>query len=287
MDVSIIIPSYNTKALLDRCLTSIFASLRQVDFRYEVIVVDNASTDGTRQLLNSKFTQVHLLCNSFNVGYGKANNQAIKKASGTFILLLNSDIVVQNHAIGSLYRFILKHNDAFVGGKLYNEDGSPQPSCGPFYTLPVVTLMLFARGDRWNLTRYSPRTVKKVDWVSGACLMGRKKIFENVGLFDEGIFMYMEEIDLLYRAHKKGYRVFFHPDATFVHSGAASSEKTRTPVINIYRGLVYFYNKHYGYLALASVRIILRIKALLAIFLGRVSGKKDIVSIYEEALGVV
>lgn len=287
MDVSIIIPSYNTKALLDRCLTSVFASLRQADFRYEVIVVDNASTDGTRQLLKSKFTQVHLLCNSLNVGYGKANNQAIKKASGSFVLLLNSDIVVQNDAISTLYRFILKKKDAFAGGKLYNEDGSPQPSCGPFYSLPVVMLMLFARGDHWNLTRYSPRTVTKVDWVSGACLMSRKKTFEDVGLFDEGIFMYMEEIDLLYRAHKKGYGVFFHPDAAFIHSGAASSEKTRTPVVNIYRGLVYFYQKHYGHLALASVRIILRIKAVLAIFLGHLFGKKDIVSIYEEALRVV
>ena len=287
MELSIIIPSYNTKALLERCLASVYTSLLQAQFNYEVIVVDNASVDGSPKMVSKKFTQVHLLLNKANAGYGKANNQAIKKAKGSYVLLLNSDIVVQNDAIGALYRFLQEKKNAFAGGKLLNIDGSPQPSCGPFYTLPVVVLMLFARGDHWGATRYSPHEITAVDWVSGACLMGKKSAFEDIGLFDENIFMYMEEIDFLYRAKKKGYEVFFQPEATFIHSGAASSGSRRTPVVNIYRGLLYFYQKHYSTLALAAVRFILRVKALVVIALGRMLGRQDITSIYEEALAVV
>ncbi|MBI4066590.1 glycosyltransferase family 2 protein, partial [Candidatus Gottesmanbacteria bacterium] len=127
MDLSLIIPSYNTSALLERCLTSIFTSLKRSEISYEVIVVDNSSDDGSPESVRKKFPQVHLLCNTENVGYGKANNQAIKFAKGDYVLLLNSDIIVQNDAIGALYQFIRDKRKAFAGGKLLNEDGSPQP----------------------------------------------------------------------------------------------------------------------------------------------------------------
>ena len=287
MDLSIIIPSYNTKDLLVRCLDSIFQSLQNVHFSYEVIVVDNASEDGSRDILNKKYTQVIKIFNNNNVGYGKANNQGIHGAKGKCILLLNSDIQVLGSGIESLYQFICAHPRSFAGGKLLNEDGNPQASCGPMYTLPVVAMMLLAQGDTLGITRYSPLAVRQVDWVSGACLIGAKQSFADVGFFDEGIFMYMEEIDLLYRAKKKGYAVFFQPEARFIHTGAASSSKRRTPVVNIYRGLMYFYRKHRGPLAVAAVKLLLMAKALAAIVLGRMIGKRDLVTTYEEALRVV
>lgn len=287
MDLSIIIPNYNTKALLERCLSSIFTSLQGSDISHEVIVVDNASTDGSIELVRKKFLQVQLVCNKSNIGYGKANNQAIKIAKGAYILLLNSDIVVQNDAIGALYRFIKDKKKAFAGGKLFNEDGSPQPSCGPFYTLPVVALMLFAKGDNWGATRVSPNDTRRVDWVSGACLIGVKSAFVNSGLFDEGIFMYMEDIELLYRAREKGYSAFFVPEARFVHTGAASSGDRRTPVVNIYRGLTYFFEEHRSSTARAMLRAMLRAKALAAILLGRMIGKRDLSRTYEEALSIL
>lgn len=287
MDLSIIIPSYNTKDLLVRCLDSIFQSLQNVHFSYEVIVVDNASKDGSRDILNNKYTQVIKIFNNNNAGYGKANNQGIKRAKGTYILLLNSDIQVLGHGIGVLYQFIGEHPKSFAGGKLFNEDGSPQPSCGPMYTLPVVAMMLFGQGDKFGISRYSPLAARQVDWVTGACLIGAKQSFVDVGLFDESIFMYMEEIDLLYRAGKKRYRIFFQPEARFIHSGAASSSKRRTPVVNIYRGLTYFYRKHRGPLAVAAVKLMLLTKALAAIVLGRMIGKQDLTLTYEEALRVV
>lgn len=287
MDLSIIIPSYNTKALLERCLTSTFMSLQGSDISYEVIVVDNASGDGSPDLVRKKFPQVQLVRNKKNIGYGKANNQAIKMTKGEYILLLNSDIVVQNDAIGALYRFIKDKKKAFAGGKLFNEDGPAQPSCGPFYSLPVVALMLFVKGDYWGATRVSPNEERRVDWVSGACLIGQKSAFVQVGLFDEGIFMYMEEIELLYRAREQGYATFFVPEARFIHTGAASSADRRTPVVNIYRGLLYFYQKHRGKLALAALRAMLGAKALAAILVGRMIGRPAVVQTYEEALSIL
>lgn len=287
MDLSIIIPSFNTKALLERGLASMYTSLKNEGLAYEVIVVDNASTDGSQALMRNKFPQVQLVCNKQNAGYGKANNQAIKSAHGKYILLLNSDIVVQNGAIGSLYGFIKDKQKAFAGGKLLNEDGSEQSSCGPFFTLPVVALMLLAKGDYWGATRYSPGQTRQVDWVSGACLIGEKSAFVDVGLFDEEIFMYMEEIELLYRARARGYTTFFYPPARFIHAGAASSGDRRTPVVNIYRGLGYFYKKHRSHLAGAMLRGLLRLKALAAIVLGRMIRKQDLVKIYEEALSIL
>ncbi|MBI5621237.1 glycosyltransferase family 2 protein [Candidatus Gottesmanbacteria bacterium] len=287
MDLSIIIPSFNTSALLERCLTSVFMSLKESKMSFEVIVEDNASTDSSVQIVKKKYPQVHLVRNSSNIGYGKANNHGIHIAKGAYILLLNSDIVVQYDAIEALYRFIKDKEKVFAGGKLLNEDGSAQSSCGPFFTLPRVFLMLFGRGDYWGATRYSPRHTRVVDWVSGACLIGKASSFSAVGLFDEHIFMYMEEIDLLYRAAKHGYRTYVVPQASFVHTGAGSSGSRRTPVVNIFRGLVYFYTKHRSLGEQWVVNMMLRVKALAAIILGRMIGKPMLVQTYEEALRVL
>ncbi len=287
MDLSIIIPSYNTKALLVRCLDSIFQSLKNAHFSYEVIVVDNASEDGTINILNKKYPQVIKILNKSNVGYGKANNQGIRKARGAYILLLNSDIVVLDDAIDALYAFAKATPKAFGGGKLLNEDRSPQASCGPMYWLSIVAIMLFAKGDDLGITRYSPAKTRQVDWVSGACLIGTKHAFVDVGLFDEGIFMYMEEIDLLYRAKQKGYTVQFVANARFVHSGAASSSTRRTPVVNIYRGLLYFYRKHRSIIEQQALIVLLKLKAWIAIVVANITGNRGLAEIYEEAVRMV
>ncbi len=287
MDLSIIIPSFNTSALLDRCLGSIFKSLRGSKMTYEVIVIDNASTDSSVALVKKKYPRVHVVRNATNVGYGKANNQGIRMAKGSYILLLNSDIVVQSDAIEALYRFILQKESVFAGGKLLNEDGSAQSSCGPFFTLPRVFLMRFGKGDYWGATQDSHGLTSVVDWVSGACIIGKASDFHAVGLFDEDIFMYMEEIDFLYRAASRGYRTYFVASASFIHTGAGSSGSRRTPVVNIYRGLLYFYRKHRSTMEQWIVRSMLRLKALAAIIVGRMIGKPGFVSIYEEALRVL
>lgn len=255
--------------------------------RWEILVVDNGSTDGSRELLKKKYTRVTTLFNKDNVGFGKANNQGMKKAKGGFILLLNSDTEAIDDALPRLYEFAKSHPKSFVGGKLLNADGSDQSSCGPAFSLPIVALMLFAKGDTIGITRYSPNTIKHVYWVSGACIIATKKAFADAGFFDEDIFMYMEEIELLARAHKHGYTVMFYPDARFFHVGAASSGSRKTPVLNIYRGLLYFYSRHRSIMDQKVLRVLLALKAHLAVFVGRLSGKASLVSIYEEAIKLV
>lgn len=286
MDLSIIIPSFNTKHLTGRCLRSIIETLKRSKLVYEIIVVDNASRDGSVEMLNTQFAQVIKILNKENVGYGTANNMGLHIAKGKYCLMLNSDIEALNGSLEKLAAFIKEHPKSFVGGKLYNEDGSLQPSCGPRFTPWNVFLMLFAQGDLLNITRYSPDQVKRVAWVSGACLLGERRAFYDVGRFDEGIFMYMDEIEFLERARKKGYAVWFTPDARFIHTGAASSGNKRSPVKNIFRGLMYFYQKHLPqYVPL--LKLMLNTKGRVAVAIGKLLGKQDLVQIYEEGLALV
>ena len=263
-------------------------SLRRLNGTTEIFVVDNISTDGTRDMLRTKYPQVRTILNATNVGFGKANNQGIAAARGTYILLLNSDTIVHDDAIGKLYRFARTKPNALVGAKLINTDGSDQTSCGPFLTLPVVFAALFLKGDRLGLTRWSPRSVRRVDWVSGACIMAPKSVFLDGLLFDEGIFMYMEEIDLLYRAKEKGYSTYFYPEARITHIGSGSSkDRKKGPVLNIYRGLSYFYGKHYGRTQQVILSVLLKLKAAIAWCIGILTGNEYLKSTYGEAFTMV
>jgi len=287
-EVSIIIVSYNTKQLLDDCLASVKKSIKITKTIAEIIVVDNVSVDGTCEMVKKKYPEVHLIVNRENVGFGKGNNQGIRTARGEYIILLNSDTIVQGGAIGRLVEFSKTHQKNFVGPKLYNLDGSPQTSGGPFFTLPVVFAALFLRGDRNGMTRCSPDETRFIDWVSGACIIAPKNLFLDGLLFDEGIFMYMEEIDLLMRARKKGYRTMFYHEAHITHLGSGSStNKRKGPVLNIYRGFLYLYKKHYNRYSVDILRFLLQLKALAAIAIGVVTRNSELKSIYAEAYTLV
>jgi GT2 family glycosyltransferase len=285
MDLTIIIPSFNTKKLLQECLNSIYSSLKEAYLNFEVIVVDNASTDESGKMVSKYFPKVKLIRNKENLGYARANNLAVEKAKGKYILFLNSDIKVLGNAIEKLYNFLSKNIEAEIaGGKLLNSDKSPQPSCGPFYSLPVSFAVLFLRGDKWGLTRYSPSKVKKVDWVSGACLLMRKEVFKKIGRFDESIFMYMDEVEFLYRAGQLGYSTYFYPGAEFIHYGAASSKGKQQPVINIFGGLIYFYRKHKMGYQLFILQLMLLLKSIIGIAAGVILRNKNISEIYKKAI---
>lgn len=288
MDLSIIIVSYNTRKLTEQCLASVIRSLKGSDIRYEIIVVDNVSTDGTREMLKKKFPKVKTILNRQNVGFGRGNNQGIRIASGEYLFLLNTDTVILNDAIGKLLAFGKQHPNAFIGPKLLNPDKTPQSSCGPFFSLPVVFAALFLKGDYIGLTRWSPDRARRVDWISGAAILAPKKLFMSGLLFDEQIFMYMEEVDLLMRARNMGYQTYFYPRAMIVHFGAASStDKKKGPVLNIYRGFLYLYKKHGTPLSLFSVRVMLKAKAVVAWGIGLALGKASLKETYEEAYRLV
>ena len=287
IELSIILLSYNTASLTKNCLESIIKETAEA-INYEIIVFDNASSDETASVIKSlelKHSRVKYIQSNENLGFAKGNNQAVRHAKGKYLLFLNTDTVVLDNAVAKLSKFY-KENEStmhFLGGKLLNKDLTNQPSCGPFYSLPVVFAALFLKGDYWGLTRSSPDNLKKTDWVSGACILTRKDIFFKVGGFDEKIFMYMEEIDLLYRAKKLGFTTYFYPESRFIHFGSASSAVRIHPIIQVYKGLIYFYEKHYSPLSFGILKGMLQLKALLALTVGRLTKNTYLVKTYEHA----
>jgi hypothetical protein len=288
LDLSIVIVSFNTKELTRACLASIYKYLGKSGMSFEVVLVDNVSTDGTREMLTREFPQVVTILNDKNVGFGIANNQGIRKAKGEWVLLLNSDTVILDDSLVAMLAFARAHPNSFVGPKLLNPDYSPQTSCGPFFSLPVVFAVLFLKGDRIGLTRWSPDETRQVDWLSGACILGPRKLFMDGLLFDEKIFMYMEEVDLLYRARMRGHKTYFYHACQIVHLGGGSStNKRKGPVLNIYKGFTYFYRKHYGATQLGLLRGMLKLKALVAWGMGIVFRKQYLKETYAEAYHLV
>jgi len=290
--LTIIIISYNTKKITLQCLKSVFQSLKNSSIKYEIILIDNASTDQSAQaieklkLTNKKLgAKIRLVRNKKNIGFGPANNQAVKIAKGHYLLLLNSDTIVLDNAIEKLYFFYKKNEKKihFLGAKLLNPDYSPQPSCGPMYTLPMLFFHLFLRGDYWGATRSSPNRLKKVDWISGACILTKKEYFEKVGGFDERIFMYMEEIDLLYRAKKQGLNTYFYPGAKFIHLGSQSSGGRTFPILQVYQGLIYFYKKHFSKISFSILIIMLKLKATIGFLIGKITNNQYLIKTYAKA----
>ena len=287
-DISIIIVSYNTKQITVNCLTSIFESLQGTNLDVEVLVIDNDSKDGSVQeikRLQKTHPSIVLLEQKENLGFGKANNLGVSKANSETILLLNSDIIVLNNAIKKLFQFYTKSTFSFVGGKLFNQDETPQASAGIFFTIPAVFAFLFLKGDALGITRSSPDTVTKTDWISGACIMTSKETYESLHGFDEGIFMYMEEVDLLYRARLQGKTTGFCPDAHFIHLGSASSNKTY-PILQVYRGLTYFYKKHYSPFSRFLLQCMLQLKAAVAFAFGVLLNNEYLKKTYAEAFRI-
>lgn len=284
LDLSIIIISYNTKETTLECLRTVTESLKGSPIKYEILVVDNASTDGSLdEIRNSKF-EIRIIQNVNNLGFAKANNQAVRMANGAHILLLNSDTIVFDDAITVMYNFFVQNPHVhFLGPKLFNKDMTSQASSAPFYTLPVIFAALFLKGDHWGASRSSPDQTVKTDWVSGACIMTKKEYFDKVHGFDEGIFMYMDEVDLLYRAQKAGFSTYFYPSAHFIHLGSASSNGKTYPILQVYKGFLYFYKKHYSRLSLILLKIMLQLKALIALIIGYVINNDYLKKTYAEA----
>ncbi len=287
--ISIIILSWNTKSLLRQCLESIVSQTPTT----EIIVVDNGSTDGSVEEIkklklktqndNSKFK---IILNKENLGYGEANNQGMRIATGDYFLLLNSDTIIKDNAPLKMAQFLEDHPKVgVVGCQLLNPDGSSQPSAGPFPNLGVVFVMLFLEHWFGHLVRNSFKTTREVDWVMGAALMVRREVFEKVGPMDEGIFMYMDEVEWCYRIKKAGFKVMFYPGAQIVHYfGGSSKTGRREPILNIYRGLQYFYKKHLPRWQWPLLWIMLKLKAVLAWLAGFFTGRDDLKKTYAEAL---
>ena len=225
MDLSIIIVSYNTEELLKNCLFSIEANKQGVNL--EVFVVDNASADGSSEMVKSEFPWVKLLKNQKNLGFSKANNQAIRESKGEFVLLLNSDTQVKENSLLKLINFGESNSEAgVVGARLLNSDGTIQPSA---YHLPTIRRAIaefwFGKKGTFEKFAISGNNPQRVEAVVGAAMLISKKTLDKIGLLDERFFMYFEDLDYCRRVSRAGLKIYYLPEAAIVHFHGQSSQK--------------------------------------------------------------
>jgi len=254
MDLSIIIVSYNGREHLRKCLQSLAAHGPSVE--HEVIVVDNASQDGSAEMVAAEFPQARLLPLPKNVGFAAGANRGIGEASGEAIVLLNPDSELKEDVFVPMLTYLRDNPDiGILAPKLRDEDGSLQLSCRRFPTFSVALFnryslltRLFPRNRfsaRYLLTDWDHSAISAVDWVSGACLMARRSLFEEIGLLDEGYFMYIEDVDLCQRVHRAGYKVVYFPEAAITHHiGRSSHTLPSRSIIERHRSMWHYYKKY-------------------------------------------
>jgi len=248
--LSIVIVNWNTKEFLLPCVRSIFRNEQRVG--WEIIVVDNGSWDGSADEIRKTFPLVRVIENEKNLGFAKAVNQGLQKASGGYVLLLNPDTQVKGGAIERLVSFMDAHSDVGVAGaQLLNSDGSKQNSIANFPSL--ATELLNKSLLRWFFPKKFPGKESsysgpvEVDSVIGACMMARRDAIKQVGLLDEDYFLFLEETDLCYRIKRAGWKVYHVPQAEIYHFQGKSAEAERKRArVEYFRSRYHFFKKNRG-----------------------------------------
>ncbi|MDH6355024.1 GT2 family glycosyltransferase [Dysgonomonas sp. PH5-45] len=252
--LSVIIVNYNVKYFLEQCLLSVFES--KTDFRMEVFVVDNNSTDGSIEYLKPKFPNVTFIENKDNPGFAKANNQAIRLSKGQYILLLNPDTVVGEDVFANVCRFMDSHPlSGGVGVKMINGSGRFLPESKRGFPSPWNSFCkifglakLFPNSSsfgKYHLRYLNENETHEVDVLAGAFMMMRKEALDKVGYLDEAFFMYGEDIDLSYRIVKGGYKNYYLPQRIIHYKGESTSKDDMKYVKVFYEAMHIFFKKHY------------------------------------------
>lgn len=265
VDLRIIIVSWNVSALLAACLRSVYAQ-SVGPYSFEVAVVDNASSDGSVTMIRTQYPQAQLLANSANLGFTQANNLALADCKARYALLLNPDTKLTEGAIQNMLDYMEVHPEVgMVGPRLVYSDGRPQPSRRRFPTLR----MALAESTPWEwhfphnrlarayrLEDRSDDATQEVDWVTGACMLVRREIWEQVGAFDERFFMYSEELDWCRRIVAAGWHVVYLPTATVIHyEGASSEQVVAARSIRFNASKIHYFRKHHGRLQATILRV--------------------------------
>jgi N-acetylglucosaminyl-diphospho-decaprenol L-rhamnosyltransferase len=249
VELTVVVVSYNTRDLLDRCLTSLE---RSEGVTMRVVVIDNASSDGSVEMVRERFPGVELREPGRNLGFAAANNLALRDLDTPYALLLNPDTEVVGDAPAALVRFLREHPRAgVVGGRLLYGDGSFQHSGFGFPTLAQVFLDVFPLNHRLTGSRLNGRYPRgaydrpfQIDHPLGACMCIRR---EAVQLMDEGFFMYAEEVDLAYRIKAAGWEIWYTPEATVIHHEAQATRQFRGEMmVQLHKSRYRFFAKHYG-----------------------------------------
>jgi len=274
IDLSIIIVSWNIKDFLRRCLSSIYKNPPAGAF--EIFVVDNNSNDGTVEMIKKEFPDAILIENNKNLGFARANNQALRVSKDRYALLLNPDTEVLAGTLDGLINFMDNHPFCgALGCKIVYSNGNLQRSCRSFPTLLSefwrnTTLdTLFPKNKligKYHIGYWEHNDIREVEQLMGACIMARRKTLEETGLLDEQYFMYYEEVDLCYRIKKAGWKIYFTPEAEIIHYAKQSSKQADVDMlVERNKSLYRFFKKHYGRLSVYTLRAILFIGMLVEI----------------------
>lgn len=271
MAVSIIVVSWNTKALLKSCLRSL--SKFPPKDRYDVWVVDNGSTDGSAEMVKKNFPRVKLITNKENLGFARANNQALRKVGSKYVLFLNSDTKITKGALDRMIGFMDTNAEvAACGPRLVNPDGSTQ-HLGFYRRLPSIAQAVFFYTDLYRLSIKNKFLVKRfwesevdkehiqeVEQIPGAALLIRRDVLGRIGFFDEGYPFWLEDVDLCFRLRKEGERMFYLPQSQVVHIGGASlgrwSDRANKEA-RFWKSLLIFFDKNKSHLDRVLIRVII------------------------------
>jgi GT2 family glycosyltransferase len=260
--LTIVIVSFNTQDFLRRCIRAV--ELQSATVSSEVIVVDNDSKDGSAEMVEAEFPDVHLLRAGRNLGFAAANNRAFSSARGRYLVALNSDAFIGADALSRAVAHMDDNPRAgLAGGRLIGLDASWQFSAGMFPSPLNKFLIMSGLAARNSKSRFFGRSIRSwadplqpasVDWVPGAFMIARREVLEKVGYFDERFFLYFEEIDLCRRVHAAGYEVWYWPDVVVTHVGGASAKQSSMEVSEVgtqvllwrMRSELLYYRKHHG-----------------------------------------
>jgi len=298
LDLSIIITSFNTREILSDCILSVIKYTKGID--YEIIVVDNGSKDGSSEGIREiakKYPQVGLIDAKSNIGFGKANNLGNTKAKGEYLLFLNSDTLIFDNAIReSLDRFKKISDGGAYSCKLLNADKSAQASGGHFPTLGNVFAWQLFIDDIPLIGRLIPSfhpqlgsydRNQQMDWVTGAFMIIPKKVFDEVGGFDENIFMYTEEMELCFRLSKLCYKTIYQNSPAIIHLGGASGGSVFALTSEV-KNMIYFWKKHMPTWQLPFIKMFFFTGSLLRLLIfGIIKGDEKARRAYTQALGLI
>ncbi len=262
-DISIIIVSYNTRNVLRDCLASVYASQGQL--KVEIVVVDNASSDLSAEMVEAEFPAVIVLRSTINLGFGGANNLGLQSTRGRYIVLLNSDAFLSEESLQRSFSNMERDRHVGLGGgRLVGRDGSPQPSARMFPKLLTHMLVMSGLASRFPQSKFfgqadrtwaDPMVASEVDWVPGAYSIICSDVLDAIGFFDPRFFLYYEEVDLCLRIQNAGFSIMYWPEIEVVHLGGESSKQVKTLelsqsgaqlVLWRMRSTVLFYRKHLG-----------------------------------------
>ncbi|MBQ8712838.1 MAG: glycosyltransferase family 2 protein [Prevotella sp.] len=266
--LSVVIVSYNVRHYLDQCLESVQKALGDMDA--EVFVVDNASADDTMSVLPSKYPEVSFIANNENLGFARANNLAIRQATGQYVLLLNPDTTVAEHTLCEAVAFMDLHPKAGgTGVMMHNEDGTLAPESRRAIPTPWVSaLKMLGFTKRYYMSHLPWNEPAQIEVISGAFFLLRHDALDQVGLLDEDFFMYGEDIDLSYRLIKGGWENWYLP-LPIVHYKGKSTRKSDYRYVHVfYQAMLIFFRKHYSHLSVfytVPVKIAIYFRALIAL----------------------